>query len=97
MGYGIIQNMAHTLKEKDELILRIGRIRGQLNAAEKALTEERDCSEVLHALTACKGAMGSLIFKVLEGHVSDHVLTGSAKERKAAADELIEVIKSYLR
>jgi FrmR/RcnR family transcriptional regulator, repressor of frmRAB operon len=91
------EKMAHTMKEKEELILRIGRIRGQLNAAEKALTEERDCSEILHALTACKGAMGSLIFKVLEDHVSDHVLTGSAKERKAAADELVGVIKSYLR
>jgi DNA-binding FrmR family transcriptional regulator len=90
------EKMAHTVREKEELILRIGRLRGQLNAAEKALVEERDCSEILHALTACKGAMGSLIFKVLEGHVSDHVLKGSTKERKAAAEELIDVIKTYL-
>ena len=89
--------MAHTVKEKEGLILRIGRIRGQLNAAEKALIEERECTDILHALTACKGAMGSLIFKVLEGHVYDHVIKGSEKERKLAADEFVETIKSYLK
>lgn len=89
--------MAHTVHERDDLILRIGRIRGQLNAAERALLDERDCNEILHTLTACKGAMNGLILKVLEGHLYDHVVKGTEKERKLAADEFVETIKTYLK
>ena len=51
-------------------------------------------------LTACRGAMGSLIAEVIEGHVYEHVLSPSSKPDKnqlSAADELIDVIKTYLR
>jgi DNA-binding FrmR family transcriptional regulator len=93
--------MAHTTHDKDKLVQRIKRIRGQLNAAEKALESDRECSEVLHTLTACKGALGSLITEVLEGHIHNHILhSGDKKPDKGqitAADELISIIKTYLR
>lgn len=92
--------MAHTSREKEKLILRIKRIRGQLNAAEKALEEEQDCTEILHMLTAGKAAMGSLIAEVLEGHIHSHILKPGSKpdkEQMEAADELVNVIKTYLR
>jgi DNA-binding FrmR family transcriptional regulator len=93
--------MAHTSHDKEKLIQRIKRIRGQLNAAEKALENDRECSEVLHTLTACKGALGSLIAEVLEEHVHNHILnSGHKKPVKGqihAADELISIIKTYLR
>jgi DNA-binding FrmR family transcriptional regulator len=100
MGYVIAQRMAHTTHEKDQLVLRIKRIRGQLNAAEKALEEERECTDVLQMLTACKGAVGSLIAEVLEGHIYSHVLKSEKKPHKdqiEAAEELISIIKTYLR
>lgn len=90
----------HTIDRKDDLILRIKRIRGQLNAAEKALDENRDCSTILHGLTACRGAMGSLIYEVLEGHVHQHLFSTKSKatrEQARAADDLIGVIKTYLK
>lgn len=92
--------MAHTAKDKDKLILRIKRIRGQLNSAEKALEEEADCSDILHTLTACKGALGSLISEVLEGHIHTHILKPDKrpdKEQLDAAAQLIEVIKTYMK
>ena len=92
--------MAHTIQDKTKLTLRIRRIRGQLNAVEKALGGDRDCSEVLHTLMACKGAMGSLISEVLEGHINSHILKPHKKpdrEQLEAAEELIGIIKTYLR
>lgn len=96
----MLRLMAHTVQEKDKLILRIKRIRGQLNAAEKALQEEAECTELLHNLTACRAAMGSLIAELLEGHIHNHVLNPDRKinkEQLAAANELVAVIKTYLR
>jgi len=92
--------MAHTAREKKKLVDRIKRIRGQLNGVEKALEEERDCGEVLLTLAACRGAMNSLMAEILEGHVRFHLLPQETKpnsETAQAAEELIEVIKRYLK
>ena len=35
--------MAHTLREKEKLKLRVRRIRGQIDAMERALDEGKDC------------------------------------------------------
>ena len=92
--------MAHTVHDKDKLLQRIRRIRGQVNAVEQALDEEKDCSSVLMTLAACRGAINSLMSEVLEGHVRHHVLDPEKKPsagQKDAAEELIEVIRTYLK
>ena len=92
--------MSHTVHDRDRLLKRIRRIRGQVNAVEQALVDEKDCSSVLMTLAACRGAINSLMSEVLEGHVRHHVLdpnlTPSTGQRDAA-DELIEVIRTYLK
>jgi DNA-binding FrmR family transcriptional regulator len=91
--------MAHVIQNKKKLLSRISRIRGQINGIERALNEERDCGEVLLTLAACRGAMNALMAEILEGHVRLHLLqSGSRKDARAAAgEELIEVIKRYLK
>jgi DNA-binding FrmR family transcriptional regulator len=92
--------MSHTAENKDKLILRAKRIQGQVQALVRALSEERDCSEVLQLMSAARGAMNSLMVELLEGHVRNHVLDGDkrpTRQQAAASDEVIEIIKSYLR
>ena len=92
--------MSHTIKDKKELILRAKRIQGQVDALVRALNEERDCSDVLQLMSAARGAMNSLMAELLEGHISSHVLNGKHKptpEQFAAADEVIAMVKSYLK
>jgi DNA-binding FrmR family transcriptional regulator len=92
--------MSHTIKDKKELILRAKRIQGQVDALVRALTEERDCSDVLQLMSAARGAMNSLMAELLEGHIRSHVLDGKQKpslDQEAAADEVIAMVKSYLK
>jgi FrmR/RcnR family transcriptional regulator, repressor of rcnA expression len=90
--------MAHLIQNKKKLLARISRIRGQLNGVEKALDAERECGEILLTLAACRGALNSLMAEILEDHVRQHVLASdSAKSRNTAGEELIEVIKRYLK
>ncbi len=96
----VYKYMAHTARDKKKLLDRIKRIRGQLNGVEKAIEESRECGEVLLTLAACRGAMNSLMAEILEGHVRNHVLPQDIPpdaEAAHAAEELIEVIKRYLR
>jgi DNA-binding FrmR family transcriptional regulator len=92
--------MAHVIQNKKKLLARISRIRGQINGVEKALNEERECGEVLLTLAACRGAMNALMAEILEGHVRLHLLQADSQKNPgatAAAEELIEVIKRYLK
>jgi DNA-binding FrmR family transcriptional regulator len=92
--------MSHTIDQKNDLILRAKRIQGQVEALVRALNEERDCSDVLHIMSAARGAMNSLMSELLEGHIRDHVLNGKQKpssKQVQAADEVIEMVKSYLK
>ena len=95
-----IRTMSHTTKDKQKLILRAKRIRGQVEALVRVLTEERDCSEVLQVMSAARGAMNSLMAELLEGHIRSHVLNGRQKptsQQAMAADEVIDMVKSYLK
>jgi FrmR/RcnR family transcriptional regulator, repressor of frmRAB operon len=65
--------MAHTTKDKEKLLNRVSRIKGQINAIEKALDGNEDCSKVLQTIAACRGAINGLMAEVLEGHVRFHV------------------------
>lgn len=92
--------MAHTKKEKKKLLLRVRRIRGQIDAIERALESEHECADVLQLMAACRGALSGLMAEVLEGHLWFHVLpadSGRKASQTEAAEQLVEVIRSYLK
>jgi DNA-binding FrmR family transcriptional regulator len=92
--------MAHTTKDKEKLLLRVRRIRGQMDAIERALDSDQECSGVLQLMAACRGALNGLMAEVIEGHVWFHVLSpkeGRNSPQAEAAEELIDVVRTYLR
>ena len=73
---------------------------GQVEAIERALDGEHECSSVLQLMAACRGALNGLMAEVLEGHVRFHVLdpkSGKNTPQVEAAEELIDVVRSYLK
>jgi len=92
--------MAHTKKDKVKLLNRVNRIKGQVNAIEKALEADDDCSRVLQTIAACRGAINGLMAEVLEGHVRFHVVDPRRKpttEQAEATEELIDLVNRYLK
>jgi len=92
--------MAHTVRDKEKLVLRVRRIRGQIEALERALNEESECSDVLQLITAARGALNGLMAELVEDHVRFHVLDPKQKptsEQALAADELVDIIRAYLK
>ena len=92
--------MGHTVANKQKLLNRVRRLKGQIEAVERSLESEDGCSVILQRITAARGAMNSLMAEVLEDHLRMHVL-GSPSEPsanpKAATKEVIDVIRTYLR
>jgi DNA-binding FrmR family transcriptional regulator len=92
--------MGHTVREKSKLLARVRRIRGQVEALERALEAEKGCTEVLQQIAAVRGAMNGLMTEVIEDHVLTHVVDPSISsdaERAKGAEELIEVVRAYLK
>jgi DNA-binding FrmR family transcriptional regulator len=92
--------MAHTTKEKEKLLTRVRRIRGQVDAIERALDSEQECGGVLQLMAACRGALNGLMAEVMEGHIRFHVLSPDSSKNSPqmeAAEELIDVVRAYLK
>jgi FrmR/RcnR family transcriptional regulator, repressor of frmRAB operon len=100
MGYKPEYDMSHTIREKEKLLNRVRRVRGQVQALERAIDEEKGCADVLHLIVAARGAMNSLMAEVIEDHIRMHVVD-PASERNAArakgAEDLIDIVQAYLK
>jgi DNA-binding FrmR family transcriptional regulator len=97
---GAGRTVSHTVREKQKLLNRIKRIRGQVTAVEELLDQDVDCERALHTLAACRGAINSLMAEILEDHIRYHVLhpdSDPQSHEHQAAEQLVDIVKSYLR
>lgn len=92
--------MSHTIRQKQKLLARVRRIRGQVEAIERALDGEVGCDQVMHLIAGARGAMTGLMAEVVEEHILTH-LVDADKHPKAlnadAAEQLLEVVRTYLK
>ena len=92
--------MVHTVRDRAKLLNRVRRIRGQESAIEGLVEEEAECERVLQTIAACRGAINGLMAEVLEDHVRFHVLapdTDPTSEQGQAAEQLLDLVRSYLK
>lgn len=92
--------MGHTTKDKDKLLARVRRIRGQVEAVERALDVEAGCAEVLQLVASIRGAVNGLTAELIEDHIRFHVVDPAREpdaEKARGAEELIGVVRTYFR
>ncbi len=90
----------HTVREKQRILARVRRIRGQVEAIERALEAEAGCEEVMHQIAGVRGAMAGLMAQVVEDHLHTHLVDlekypGALDED--AAEQLMAVVRTYLK
>ena len=91
--------MSHVAREKTKLLNRLRRIRGQLEAIERAIDDGSECIRVLQQATSCRGAMDGFIAEVIEDHIREHMVDPDAPRddpRVQAAEELVGIVHAYL-
>jgi len=82
--------------QNKNVINRLTRISGHLEAVKLMVAEGRECGELLTQLSAIIGALNSVSRVILEDHIS-HCLVGSVGEKKEETlDRLYDVIDKYL-
>lgn len=92
--------MGHTIRDKQKLLARVRRLRGQMEAIERALENEAGCDEVMHLIAGVRGATAGLMAQVVEDHVRTHLVDEQKHPgalNAAATEQLLEVIRTYLK
>jgi len=92
--------MGHVATQKAKLLNRVKRLRGQIEAIQRAIEADQECADVLQQATSCRGALDGFIAEVIEDHIREHMVdnrpSGSATQMEAA-EELIEIVHQYLK
>ncbi len=65
--------MSHTIEDKTRLLQRVRRLRGQVEAIERALQEDADCASVMQLTVSVRGAASSLMAELSSDHIRLHV------------------------
>ncbi|ACT48812.1 metal/formaldehyde-sensitive transcriptional repressor [Methylotenera mobilis] len=91
--------MSHVNQNSPKLFARLNRIKGQVEALDHALKNGVACSAFLHQVASVRGAIDGLMSEALEGHIREHLGENShtSEERQQDLDEVINVLKTYLK
>ena len=92
--------MTHTIREKTKLLNRVRRLRGQVEAIERALEAEEECIDVMQLVVSVRGAASSLMAELMEDHIRLHVsdpARDSDADRAKGSEQLIDVVHAYLK
>ena len=92
--------MSHVVKNKSKLLGRVRRIKGQVEAVERALEAEVGCTDILMLVASMRGALNGLTAELMEDHIRYHVVDPAHEvdpDRAKGAADLIEVVRTYLK
>jgi DNA-binding FrmR family transcriptional regulator len=92
--------MTHTIREKQKLLARVRRLRGQIEAIERALENEAGCEKIMHLIAGVRGATAGLMAEVIEDHVRTHLVDPDKHPgalNTAATEQLLDVVRTYLK
>ena len=91
--------MPHSPEDKKKALTRVRRIRGQCDALDRALESGAECGPVLQQIAAIRGAVNGLMSEVLESHLREELGQPalSDRKRKTRVDEVVGLVRSYLK
>jgi FrmR/RcnR family transcriptional regulator, repressor of frmRAB operon len=81
-----------------KLLGRMQRIRGHVEAVERAIEQEMSCSDLLPLIARAHGELNGLVVDVVENHIRTHVVDPVREpnsQRSSATADLIDIIRSY--
>lgn len=89
--------MSHTVRERQRILARVNRIKGQLDAFSAAVqADQEDSYQIMQLLSSCRGAMNGLMGDLIEGHIHEHIVQAeNKKDASAAGEDLIDLMKSF--
>ena len=87
----------HTHEHTNEVLNRLSRAIGHLEAVKRMVEEERDCSQVLIQLSAVKSALNNTGKLILKDHLNHCVVEAAVSGDEAAIQALNDAIDHFIK
>ena len=87
----------HPEEERRALVLRVRKVVGQLNAVERMLADDRDCTEILTQIVSARRGLKSLAEKLIHSH-TQHCIEGAQNpaQGRQKLRALLTVLERYV-
>ena len=82
---------------KDQLLMRLRRIEGQVRGIEGMVQDERYCIDVLTQISAIQAALDKVALGLLDGHARHCVAGADGAEQVDMTDELMAAVGRLMR
>lgn len=91
--------MPHSPEDKKRALSRVRRIKGQVEALERALETGEPCLTILQQIASVRGATNGLMGEMVEMHLKDELVSGETTpdQRAARMAEVGHLLRSYLK
>jgi DNA-binding FrmR family transcriptional regulator len=80
--------MTHMIRDKQKPLNRIPRLRGRIDAIERAHESEVGCTEVMCQPTTARGAINGIEAQVIEDHIHMHMVDENRKPTRFEQPQL---------
>ncbi|WP_413734100.1 metal/formaldehyde-sensitive transcriptional repressor [Sodalis sp. RH21] len=91
--------MPRSLDDKQRILLRVRRIKGQVEALERGLEAGLDCGALLQQIAAVRGASHGLMSEIMEIHIRDELGQDGLSEAEKAerVNGVASLVRAYLK
>ncbi|WP_374557524.1 formaldehyde-responsive transcriptional repressor FrmR [Thermomonas sp.] len=94
--------MPHSPDDKKRATTRLRRIRGQVDALERAVEAGSECAPILQQLAALRGAVNGLMAEILDSHLREEFTQLATdpkirRQHQQSIDDVIALVRSYLK
>ncbi len=94
--------MPHSPEDKKRATTRLRRIRGQVDALERAVEAGSECAPILQQLAALRGAVNGLMAEILDSHLREEFTQLATdpkirRQHQQSIDDVIALVRSYLK
>jgi DNA-binding FrmR family transcriptional regulator len=93
--------MPYSIEDKKRATMRLRRIKGQVEALERAVDAGTECKLLLQQIAAMRGAAGGLMAEVLEIHLRETMGSPEQSGRPSVSedqmDDIVKILRAYLK
>ena len=82
---------------KDQLLKRLARIKGQVGGLERMVEEDRYCIDILTQIAAVEAALDKVALGLLDDHARHCVIGGDPELQEARTHELMAAVGRFMK
>jgi len=89
--------MGKNRKVKEDLLIRLRKIRGQINGLEKMIETDTPCSDILMQISAARAAVGKVGMMIMQNYIRNCFTSQSKEIFEDRTEELIKSFSKFIR